>query len=140
MALLEKRNDGSYRIHQTLFSYLETALWSSTYLGAEDDPREGKPLDDYYDPDDFLPAFLESSARELQSFLDWISEDGIDVGGNSDAGIAHDFWLTRNRHGCGFWDGDYPDGGKALSNNAHAYGGIDLMPGEHLPMLESDDE
>jgi hypothetical protein len=21
--------------------------------------------------------------------------------------IAHDFWLTRNGHGAGFWDGDY---------------------------------
>ena len=23
--------------------------------------------------------------------------------------IGHDFWLTRNGHGAGFWDGDYRD-------------------------------
>jgi len=22
---------------------------------------------------------------------------------------AHDFWLTRNGHGAGFWDGDWPE-------------------------------
>lgn len=22
---------------------------------------------------------------------------------------GHDFWLTRNRHGAGFWDGDWPE-------------------------------
>ena len=21
--------------------------------------------------------------------------------------VGHDFWLTRNGHGAGFWDGDY---------------------------------
>lgn len=22
---------------------------------------------------------------------------------------GHDFWLTRNHHGAGFWDGDWPE-------------------------------
>lgn len=22
--------------------------------------------------------------------------------------LGHDLWLTRNRHGAGFWDGDWP--------------------------------
>ena len=26
-----------------------------------------------------------------------------------DTDIAHDFWLTRQGHGAGFWDGVYPD-------------------------------
>ena len=28
---------------------------------------------------------------------------------NSAGHIGHDLWLTRNGHGAGFWDGDYPD-------------------------------
>lgn len=40
---------------------------------------------------------------------------------------GHDFWLTRNRHGAGFWDGDYPeDVGKALTDAAHVYGSVYL--------------
>jgi hypothetical protein len=36
---------------------------------------------------------------------------------------GHDFWLTRNGHGAGFWDGDLPDAlGDKLADEAHAYG------------------
>lgn len=36
---------------------------------------------------------------------------------------GHDFLLTRNRHGTGFWDRGYPDDiGNALAENAKAYG------------------
>lgn len=35
---------------------------------------------------------------------------------------GHDFWLTRNRHGAGFWDrGDQPCL-SALTDAAHGYG------------------
>jgi hypothetical protein len=27
----------------------------------------------------------------------------------SDSDAAHDYWLTRNGHGCGFGDGDWPE-------------------------------
>lgn len=34
-----------------------------------------------------------------------------------------DFWLTRNRHGAGFWDRGYDDTvGKMLTEQAHGYG------------------
>jgi hypothetical protein len=30
--------------------------------------------------------------------------------GTGQAGMAgHDFWLTRNGNGAGFWDGDWPE-------------------------------
>lgn len=29
--------------------------------------------------------------------------------------IAYDFWLTRNGHGAGFWDGDYGDIGDDIT-------------------------
>lgn len=40
------------------------------------------------------------------------------------ASAGHDFWLTRNHHGAGFWDrGDDPVF-RALTDAAHAYGEI----------------
>jgi hypothetical protein len=30
-----------------------------------------------------------------------------DNGGNDAKQAGHDFWLTRNGHGAGFWDGDW---------------------------------
>lgn len=35
--------------------------------------------------------------------------------------IGNDFWLTRNFHGSGFWDGDYANG-DLLTDIAQAFG------------------
>lgn len=35
---------------------------------------------------------------------------------------GHDFWLTRNGHGAGFWDRGIGDVGDALADSARAYG------------------
>ena len=45
--------------------------------------------------------------------------------------VAHDFWLTRNRHGAGFWDGDYPEPlATKLTDLAHSFGEQDLYIGD----------
>lgn len=122
---------------KVLRQYLETALWSSSWC-QEGDARDGDSLDDHYAADDFTEAFKQESQADLDAFFEWISDEGIDVGDNDDERIAHDFWLTRNRHGAGFWDGDYPDGGRKLTKMAHIYGSVDLMPGDQLPYDESE--
>lgn len=44
---------------------------------------------------------------------------------------AHNFWLTRNRHGAGFWDGDWPEPfAKQLTDAAHKFGSCDLYVGD----------
>ena len=42
------------------------------------------------------------------------------------AHAGHDFALTRNRHGVGFWDGDWPVYGDLLTKLAHSFGEIEL--------------
>lgn len=42
---------------------------------------------------------------------------------------GHDFWLTRNHHGAGFWDRGLYHGDK-LTKIAHAYGSRDLYRGD----------
>jgi hypothetical protein len=44
------------------------------------------------------------------------------------AGI--DFWLTRNRHGAGFWDRELGIAGDKLSEFAHSFGSCDLYRGD----------
>jgi hypothetical protein len=41
------------------------------------------------------------------------------------AQLGHDFWLTRNGHGAGFWDGDWPTYGDMFDKIAIGYGEID---------------
>ena len=43
---------------------------------------------------------------------------------------GHDFWLTRNRHGTGFWDREEVYGAEAaeaLTEAAHAFGESHLL-------------
>lgn len=106
--------------------YLRTALWSST---DESTPEGGEPLDRNYTTADIAPESLELARRDCRDFYDsyahlWYDDDGDD----GDAG--HNFWLTRNRHGAGFWDGDYPTNGAELTRLAHAYGECDPIVGD----------
>jgi len=77
-------------------SYLTTALWSSN---DESDESGGEPFDANYSVSDFAPETKEHLRDEAQDFYDkynahW-KDDGL---------AGHDFWLTRNGHGAGFWD------------------------------------
>lgn len=47
---------------------------------------------------------------------------------------GHDFWLTRNGHGTGFWDRQVlePDLGDALSEVARKFGEMDIYIGDDL--------
>jgi hypothetical protein len=114
-----------------LASYIETALWSSS-----DDA--GIPLDDskYADAELAEPTIermkadcerFETEYRKLTSGLD----DSVLRSFPPDSHIPHDFWLTRNHHGAGFWDGDYPEPiATQLTDLAHTYGECDLYVGD----------
>lgn len=110
--------------------YVTAALWSST----DDD---GNPLDDRYSPEDIAPETLERMRADCQRFYDAHQAD-ITAGPArtpltcSEAEYAgHDFWLTRNGHGAGFWDGDWPeDVGERLTAACKAYPQTDLYIGD----------
>ncbi len=94
-----------------LESYIAAALWSS--LDENDEPMDSK-----YSSSDLAPATLELIQKECDEFQEKYWEDIKD--NLSLAG--HDFWLTRNRHGAGFWDGEWnKDIGDKLTKAAHEY-------------------
>ena len=43
---------------------------------------------------------------------------------------GHDFWLTRNHHGAGFWDRGYGEAGEKLTALSHGYGSYSLYVGD----------
>lgn len=96
-------------------AHAETALWASL-----DD--QGEPLDDNYDTSDFSHEAWDSMAEDVEDFVRAQWELVQDFSGG---GVGHDFFLTRNRHGVGFWDGRYPeDIGAALTKASHPYGEV----------------
>jgi hypothetical protein len=46
--------------------------------------------------------------------------------GVADSQLGHDFWLTRNRHGAGFWDRGLGDVGEVLTKRAQSFGECSL--------------
>lgn len=109
-------------------SYIETALWSSL-----DD--NGAPLDKNYGPDNIHPDTLSKMEADLERFLDLagdlISEDNLLIRGEVDDQAEHDFWLTRNGHGAGFWDGSWEDEtGRRLTEISKSFGEFYLYVGD----------
>lgn len=44
---------------------------------------------------------------------------------------GHDFWLTRNGHGCGFWDGDWEEpAATKLTELAKQFGAMEVYLGD----------
>lgn len=101
-------------------SYIETALWAST-------DELGDPLD-MYGLDEIDPACL---AEMIQDCLDFQLQDNYAelATDGTDERAGHDFWLTRNGHGAGFWDGGWKHGDE-LTAMSKPYGSFDLYVGD----------
>lgn len=102
-----------------LDAYIEAALWSSNDLSSE----EAEFLDENYDSDDLSEKCLEEFKKDCISFCE---DNAADLEGLDPGQCGHDFWLTRNRHGAGFWDRGLGEKGERLSKAAHVYGSVDL--------------
>jgi hypothetical protein len=117
-------------MNELLQQYVASALWTST-----DEFEE--PLDKNYSIKDLAEETLQTMSNDLDRFialvdkqvpkwrLYWEPEQ-----------LAHDFWLTRNGHGAGFWDrapSHEPEWqliGEQLTKWAHAEGTADLYVGD----------
>ena len=115
--------------------YMVAALWSSNDTRAgEDEPR---PIDDDKTIEDIDEAtrammtidcalFLSGNTFQLRMAMKRDGYGGLDQ-------IGHDFWLTRNHHGAGFWDRPgLKDGGlgDALTKAAQEFKEYDLYIGD----------
>jgi hypothetical protein len=88
---------------ETFFdAYVTCALWSST---DESNSQGGEPLDANYSAADIDAGTLAEMREHCERFQ---SQNAADIDGN-EAQAGHDFWLTRNGHGAGFWDGDWDE-------------------------------
>ena len=103
-------------------AYVVAALWSST-----DD--SGDALDDKYSIDDLSPDAAASMMSDCEKFTR-ANEADLVLSGRGAEQIGHDFWLTRNGHGAGFWDRGLGDVGDRLTKAAQAFPEIDLYVGD----------
>ena len=74
-------------IDEIVKHYLVAALWTEEL--------------DEFDVDNFNPDSVADAKAEVTSFVE---KAGDLLNGIPEENIGHDFWLTRNHHGAGFWD------------------------------------
>jgi hypothetical protein len=111
------------QIHYTIGGMLACALWSSV------DIDTSEPLDQDYGIEDIHPTATASLIEDLRAFIE-ANADDIDASGLTGEAVGHDFWLTRNRHGAGFWDRGLGEVGERLTAATRPYGEIDLYVGD----------
>lgn len=119
------------------YAYITCALWASN----DDD---GEPLDANYDVDDLDAATLAKMKADCAKFYSenetaiqcdsapMANDDPTASESERKAAMAgHYFWLNRNGHGSGFWDGDYPEPqATILDRAARSFNQFDLYVGD----------
>jgi len=107
-------------LSKSLPAYFEAMLWSSN-------DQDDNPLDKNYSISDISDKLRESSKKDLLSFVEkcekecseeleeYISDKGREK-------FGHDFWLSRNGHGAGFFD----DGFNKLQKLAKSFKEVDV--------------
>lgn len=117
--------------------YLMAALW----LGLDNDEL---PLDEFYSIEDIAEESIQQAIADctkfqsdfstmLKSAYEFYTESGMiehHDSGSPEACAGHDFYLTRNRHGVGFWDRGMGHLGDTLTEVAHTYGEASLYVGD----------
>lgn len=119
-------------------AYIAAALWSS----ADDN---GDPFDSWADKSDISPESMAAIRRDCEAFIDanaadlfeafplYPSSSHVTLDGNAydpEEYAGHDFWLTRNGHGAGFWDRDLGPVGDRLTAACEKLGHLDVYTGD----------
>lgn len=124
-ALEGERGEGD--MDEFTYAYFEAALWSTNDWS---DESGGEPLDANYGIGDFAPEARKQMIADAKDFQKRFGKL-IESGGGDWGRAGHDFWLTRNGHGAGFWDGDWPEPqATELTNASKEYGECDLEVGD----------
>lgn len=127
MALCKKCSTNSSDLDMVVKHYLVAALWSSTY---ENDDGDTIEMDRDFDTDDFSQEALAEAKKDCAAFLKKAEHLLADADPQQ---VGHDFWLTRNGHGAGFWDRPEiygEDASEELTRIAKTFGEEDVYVGD----------
>ena len=96
------------------------------YLGGLEEDEEADVPDVEASVEDFSVLSLNKIIKDCKEFKAECKKAGLDLKKWGESQAGHDFWLTRNGHGAGFWDRGRKDG-DALTEIAKSFGGVDVI-------------
>lgn len=122
-------------IEAVLNGFVTCGLWLSH---TEEDDDRGENLDEFAEMQDITPHAMQEMREECIEFVRYNLADLLACAPVHDRGewsyseqVGHDLWLTRGRHGAGFWDRGYGDAGDRLSEACRPYGEPNLWADEN---------
>lgn len=119
-----RKSEHDQMIDTITHHYLICALWSSS-------GEDGEGLDYGRGISDIAPETRTQARDDVSNFVALLQREGINW---QDAmppeQFGHDFWLTRNGHGAGFWDRGLDALGETLTKCADTFGAVDLYVGD----------
>jgi hypothetical protein len=135
-------------VDEVIEAYISCALWSSTFDREPDGSltpcgKDGETVSlmEEYTVEDLAPSTRAAVYRDVVDFVNGCLAERSDVfDGMSDGQIGHDFWLTRNSHGAGFWGRGLGWVGEWLSTMSKPYGSADWYPGDDGKIYQGGDE
>jgi len=102
---------------QLISEYRETAVWAD------------RPEEENWDDARWSPEALEKATADCAAFYSKACRIIEEL--EDEHPFGHDFWLTRQGHGAGFWDGDYPEpAGEQLTEISKTFGETDIYVGD----------
>lgn len=107
-------------LKSVLNGYLEAALWTAEL--------------DTYDISDIDNDSIIESRKDVDLFVKKAKENDL-LNDLEPESIGHDFWLTRNGHGAGFWDRDLGDVGDKLTELCKEFPGKDVYLGDNNEII-----
>ncbi len=127
----------SIDIDAVVREYIGTLLWSESCNGTAggdhehntDNPEDCDASLDYigYDADSLAPEARKEIEQDVRDFCEANAADLADL---DPAEIGHNFLLSRNRHGTGFWDRGWAARGDRLHEAATVYGSTNAYVGD----------
>lgn len=127
MALSDDQAAALRGFDDALAGCIEAALWADLRDDEVGDPMDG------YDNTDLSEEAREKLARDLREFCENNAKDVVEYiegWGRSASDLGHDFWLTKQGHGVGFWDRGLGELGDRLTKATKPYGGQHLFVDE----------
>lgn len=102
-------------------AYVECALWTEEMGHIEVEQVDDESIKEMIKD---CNQFYQDNAADLI----WARENALHGYSASQAG--HDFWLTRNGHGTGFWDRGLGQVGQRLTTSAKGFKEVSLYLGD----------
>lgn len=110
-----------------LTDYVTCALWAEQLDDQEISTQTLEEMND--DLSDFFDL-IERIKEDVDGEYNWSADEWNLLDDLEGDQIAHDFWLTRNGHGAGFWDRGLGRVGDVLTQLSKPYGECWLYLGD----------